>query len=184
LRFTADVLPRFSSISYSMCCPSLSVLSPARSTAETWTNTSLPPPAAEWIHSPWSDWTTSPCRAPLSISQLTIRDIILIGGLPANAATELCTSGCRCVRRDWSPHTNKGGRRRACVNRQGAAPSRKRSKPMAVMPNLGKSGKEDSICSPTLWAHARIFVGAVKLTLLSRQRRVKVHRLRRSLTYW
>src|SRR5947208_3452221 len=34
LRFTADVFPRFSSISYSICCPSLSVLSPARSTAE------------------------------------------------------------------------------------------------------------------------------------------------------
>src|SRR5262245_56851235 len=37
LRFTADGFPRFSSISYSICCPSLSVLSPARSTAETWT---------------------------------------------------------------------------------------------------------------------------------------------------
>jgi len=24
------------------------------------------------------------------------------------------------------------------------------ARPMAVMPNLGKSGKEDSICSPTL----------------------------------
>src|SRR5262249_20176761 len=35
-RFTADV---FSSISYSMCCPSLSVLSPAHSTADMWTNT-------------------------------------------------------------------------------------------------------------------------------------------------
>src|SRR5262249_49437810 len=34
LRFPADVFPRFSSISYSTCCPSLSVLSPARSTAE------------------------------------------------------------------------------------------------------------------------------------------------------
>src|SRR6266542_6296531 len=43
LRFTADVFTRFSSISYSICCPSLSVLSPARSTAEMWTNTSLPP---------------------------------------------------------------------------------------------------------------------------------------------
>src|SRR5262249_5748661 len=32
-------LPRLSSISYSMCCPSLSVLSPARSTADMWTNT-------------------------------------------------------------------------------------------------------------------------------------------------
>jgi hypothetical protein len=28
--------------------------------------------------------------------------------LPANAAMELCTSGFRCVRPDWSPHTNKG----------------------------------------------------------------------------
>jgi hypothetical protein len=46
LRFTADVFPRFSSISYSRCCPSLSVLSPARSTAEMWTNTSLRLPAA------------------------------------------------------------------------------------------------------------------------------------------
>jgi hypothetical protein len=44
LRFTADVFPRFSSISYSTCCPSLSVVSPARSTAEMWTNTSFPPP--------------------------------------------------------------------------------------------------------------------------------------------
>ena len=34
LRFTAEAFPRFSSISYSICCPSLSVLSPARSTAE------------------------------------------------------------------------------------------------------------------------------------------------------
>jgi hypothetical protein len=44
LRFTADVFPRFSSISYSICCPSLSALNPARSTAEMCTNTSLPPP--------------------------------------------------------------------------------------------------------------------------------------------
>jgi hypothetical protein len=41
-------------------------------------------------------------------AQLTIRDIILIGGLPTNAATELCTSGFRCKRPDWSPHKNKG----------------------------------------------------------------------------
>src|SRR5271166_6338768 len=34
LRFTADIFPRFSSISYSICCPSLSELRPARSTAE------------------------------------------------------------------------------------------------------------------------------------------------------
>src|SRR5262249_8837585 len=46
--------------------------------------------------------------ARLLISQLTSRDIILIGGLPANAAMGLCTSGFRCVRPDWSPHTNKG----------------------------------------------------------------------------
>src|SRR5215831_19014106 len=44
LRCTADVFPRFSSISSSMCCPSLSVFSPARSTAEIWTNMSLAPP--------------------------------------------------------------------------------------------------------------------------------------------
>src|SRR4029453_1465190 len=43
LRFTADVFPRFSSISYSRCCPSLSVVSPARSTAEMWTSTSFSP---------------------------------------------------------------------------------------------------------------------------------------------
>jgi hypothetical protein len=40
LSFTADVFPRSSTISYSICCPSLSVLNPARSTAEMWTNTS------------------------------------------------------------------------------------------------------------------------------------------------
>ena len=34
LRFSADSLPRFATISYSTCWPSLSVLSPARSTAE------------------------------------------------------------------------------------------------------------------------------------------------------
>src|SRR5262249_11157404 len=47
--FTADVFPRFSSISYSRCCPSFSVLSQPRSTAEMWTNTSLPP-ACGWIN--------------------------------------------------------------------------------------------------------------------------------------
>src|SRR5262249_42379061 len=61
---------------------------------------------------------------PLSISQLTIRDIILIGRLPANAARELCTSGFRCGRHDRSPHTNR------------------------AMTNLRKSGKEDYLCSP------------------------------------
>src|SRR5665213_2856362 len=39
LRFSAELLPRFSTISYSTCWPSLSVLSPARSTAEMCTNT-------------------------------------------------------------------------------------------------------------------------------------------------
>jgi len=34
LNFTADVFPRSSTISYSICCPSLSVLSPLRSTAK------------------------------------------------------------------------------------------------------------------------------------------------------
>jgi hypothetical protein len=34
LRFSADSLPRFATISYSTCWPSLSVLNPARSTAE------------------------------------------------------------------------------------------------------------------------------------------------------
>jgi signal transduction histidine kinase len=43
LRLTADSFPRLLSISYSMLCPSRSVCSPARSTAEMWTNTSLPP---------------------------------------------------------------------------------------------------------------------------------------------
>src|ERR1700676_4155237 len=43
LRFPADCFPRSVMISYSTCCPSLSVLSPAFSTAEMWTNTSLPP---------------------------------------------------------------------------------------------------------------------------------------------
>jgi len=50
LRLTADVFPRFSSSSYSICCPSLSAVSPARSTAEMWTNTSLPP-ACGWMNS-------------------------------------------------------------------------------------------------------------------------------------
>src|SRR6266567_99465 len=44
LRFSADCLPRFSTISYSITCPSLRELRPARSTAEIGTNTSLPPP--------------------------------------------------------------------------------------------------------------------------------------------
>jgi len=44
LSFTAEDFPRLSSISNSICCPSLSELRPARSTAEIWTNTSLPPP--------------------------------------------------------------------------------------------------------------------------------------------
>jgi hypothetical protein len=43
LRFTAEDFPRLSSISNSICCPSLSELSPARSTAEMCTKTSLPP---------------------------------------------------------------------------------------------------------------------------------------------
>src|SRR5437762_867841 len=44
LRFSAEVLPRLVMSSYSTCCPSLSVLKPARSTAEIWTKMSLPPP--------------------------------------------------------------------------------------------------------------------------------------------
>ena len=44
LRLTADSFPRLLSISYSTACPSFSELRPARSTAEMWTNTSLPLP--------------------------------------------------------------------------------------------------------------------------------------------
>jgi hypothetical protein len=44
LRLTADSFPRLLSISYSTVWPSFSELRPARSTAEMWTNTSLPPP--------------------------------------------------------------------------------------------------------------------------------------------
>ena len=44
LRLTADSFPRLLSISNSTACPSFSELRPARSTAEMWTNTSLPPP--------------------------------------------------------------------------------------------------------------------------------------------
>src|SRR5882724_3913238 len=44
LRFSAEDLPRLLTISYSTCWPSLSVLKPARSTAEMCTNTSCPPP--------------------------------------------------------------------------------------------------------------------------------------------
>src|SRR5271170_839132 len=44
LSLTAASLPRLLSISYSMVCPSLRELRPACSTAEMWTNTSLPPP--------------------------------------------------------------------------------------------------------------------------------------------
>src|SRR3984893_18588972 len=43
LRFSADVLPRLVTSSYSTVCPSFSVLRPARSTAEIWTNTSFSP---------------------------------------------------------------------------------------------------------------------------------------------
>jgi len=45
LRFTADALPRLSTSSNSICWPSLSLVSPAFSTAEICTNTSLPVPA-------------------------------------------------------------------------------------------------------------------------------------------
>jgi transposase len=44
LRLTAESFPRLLSISYSMVCPSFNELRPARSTAEMWTNTSLPRP--------------------------------------------------------------------------------------------------------------------------------------------
>src|ERR1700733_14753192 len=44
LRFSAEVLPLFATSSYSTCWPSLRVDRPALSTAEIWTNTSLPPP--------------------------------------------------------------------------------------------------------------------------------------------
>src|SRR5215467_6803875 len=93
LRFTADVFPRFSSISYSICCPSLSVLSPACSTAEIWTNTSLPP-ACGWINpSPLVGLNHFTVPRAISISQVTIwGDVILIGDLVAKAATELCTA--------------------------------------------------------------------------------------------
>jgi hypothetical protein len=47
LSLTADSFPRLASISYSTVCPSLSELRPACSTAEIWTNTSLPPPPPE-----------------------------------------------------------------------------------------------------------------------------------------
>src|SRR5262245_40409272 len=43
LRFSADCLPRLLTTSYSIVWPSLRELKPARSTAEIWTNTSLPP---------------------------------------------------------------------------------------------------------------------------------------------
>ena len=44
LRFSADVLPLLGTSSYSTICPSFRPLRPAFSTAEMWTNTSLPPP--------------------------------------------------------------------------------------------------------------------------------------------
>jgi energy-coupling factor transporter ATP-binding protein EcfA2 len=43
LRFSAEVLPRLVTSSYSTACPSLRELRPARSTAEMWTKTSLSP---------------------------------------------------------------------------------------------------------------------------------------------
>src|SRR6516165_11397297 len=43
LRLSADSFPRLLTTSYWTICPSLRELSPARSTAEIWTNTSLPP---------------------------------------------------------------------------------------------------------------------------------------------
>src|SRR6202161_2336336 len=45
LRFSAEVLPRFSTRSYSTTWFSFRVLSPARSTAEMWTKTSFSPTA-------------------------------------------------------------------------------------------------------------------------------------------
>src|SRR3984885_14390284 len=49
LRFSAEVLPRLATSSYSTVCPSLSVERPAFSTAEICTNTSLPP-LLGWIN--------------------------------------------------------------------------------------------------------------------------------------
>src|SRR4051812_16191118 len=49
LRFSAEVLPRLATSSYSTVWPSLSVDRPAFSTAEIWTNTSLPPPLG-WMN--------------------------------------------------------------------------------------------------------------------------------------
>ena len=46
------------------------------------------------------------------------------------------------ARPDWSPDSNKGGRRRGRVNRQGAASSRNRNKPMAPVTNLAEIRKE------------------------------------------
>ena len=98
LRFTADVFPRFSSISYSMCCPSLSVLSLVRSTRGD-------------VH----EYVFAAClRHDKSIalgrieplhgaarhfdSQVTIRgDVILIGDLVAKTTTELYTAVYRCA---------------------------------------------------------------------------------------
>src|SRR4051812_15634963 len=49
LMFSAEVLPRLATSSNSTVCPSLSVDRPAFSTAEIWTNTSLPPPLG-WMN--------------------------------------------------------------------------------------------------------------------------------------
>src|SRR5689334_13065799 len=49
LRFSAEVLPRLATSSYSTVCPSLSVERPAFSTAEICTKTSLPP-VLGWIN--------------------------------------------------------------------------------------------------------------------------------------
>ena len=52
----------------------------------------------------------------------------------------------------------RGGRRRARVNRQGAASSRKRNKQMATVTNLPEIRKDRLHVLTNMLAHARIFV--------------------------
>ena len=92
LRCTADVFPRFSSISYSICCPSLSVFSPGRHcgdvdehvlAATLRLNESVALGRIEPL-----DRAARHCRSPIDGAQI----LFWICSLAAKRAAELCTS--------------------------------------------------------------------------------------------
>src|SRR6516225_8811150 len=87
LRLVADSLPRLLSISYSTVCPSLSERSPARSTAEMWTNTSLPPPPEGCIN-PYPFVGLNHFTVPVGISVSNV-DRAQYGSRPSRTRTAI-----------------------------------------------------------------------------------------------